>query len=58
MNTKKWLAVGTCVSVMGMFSACSDDESGPVNPPVELSSSSVATVPGSSETLPPFRLLF
>ena len=53
MNTKKWLAVGTCVSVMGMFSACSDDESSPVNPPVELSSSSVATVPGSSETLPP-----
>ena len=53
MNSKKWLAVGTCVSVMGMFSACSDDESSPVNPPVELSSSSVATVPGSSETLPP-----
>ena len=54
MNTKKWLAVGTCVSVMGMFSACSDDESSPITPPVpEVSSSSVATVPASSETTVP-----
>ena len=46
MNTKKLLAVGTCVSVLGMFSACSDDSS-PVTPPSYASSSS-AVQPNSS----------
>jgi len=52
MNTKKWLAVGTCVSVMGMFSACSDDESSPVTPPDPGVSSSTVIVPGSSDAVP------
>ncbi|SIO27876.1 lamin tail domain-containing protein [Fibrobacter sp. UWB11] len=47
MNTKKLLAVGTCVSVLGMFSACSDDAS-PVTPPESYTSSSSAVQPNSS----------
>ena len=46
MNTKKLLALGTCVSVLGMFSACSDDSpASPVETPV---SSSSTIVPNSS----------
>ncbi len=52
MNTKKWLAVGTCVSLLSMFSACSDDESSPVTPPDPGLSSSAMVVPGSSEVAP------
>ena len=52
MNTKKWLAVGTCVSVMGMFSACSDDES-PITPPTPGPTSSAVVAPGSSDAVPP-----
>ncbi len=52
MNTKKWLAVGTCVSVMGMFSACSDDES-PITPPAPGPTSSAVVAPGSSDAVPP-----
>ena len=58
MNTKNWLAVGTCVSVLSMFSACSE-ESSPVTPEPGLSSaldivpgSSAATVPTSSTDNP------
>jgi len=41
MNTKKWLAVGTCVSMLGLFSACSDDEgSNPATPPTPVPESS------------------
>ena len=46
MNTKKWLAVGTCVSALSIFSACSDDSS-PAAPVPEVSSSSTI-VPASS----------
>ena len=46
MNTKKLLALGTCVSVLGMFSACSDDS--PSSPVVEPASSSSTIVPNSS----------
>lgn len=53
MNTKKWLAVGTCVSVMGMFSACSDDESSPITPPTPGPTSSAVVAPGSSDAVPP-----
>ena len=45
MNTKKWLAVGTCVSALSMFTACSDDH--PASPEPDPSSSS-EIVPGSS----------
>ena len=51
MNTKKWLAVGTCVSALGLFSACSDDETSPVIPPVPESSSAI--VPNSSADIVP-----
>ena len=50
MNTKKWLAVGTCVTALGLFSACSDDESSPITPPVVDSSSAIA--PNSSDATP------
>lgn len=53
MNSKKWLAVGTCVSLLSMFSACSDDESSPVTPPDPGLSSSAMVVPGSSDAVPP-----
>ena len=53
MNSKKWLAVGTCVSVMSMFSACSDDETSPITPPDPGLSSSAMIVPGSSDAVPP-----
>lgn len=53
MNSKKWLAVGTCVSVMSMFSACSDDETSPITPPDPGLSSSAVVVPGSSDAVPP-----
>lgn len=45
MNTKKWLAVGSCVTALGLFSACSDDSSpaAPVTP-----ESSSAILPASS----------
>jgi hypothetical protein len=42
MNTKKWLAVGSCVTALGLFSACSDDETSPVIPVTPESSSAVA----------------
>ena len=52
MNTKKMLALGTCVSVLGMFSACSDDS--PASPPVDNpASSSSTTVPNSSSDVNP-----
>ena len=41
MNTKKWLAVGTCATALGLFSACSDDESSPVIPVTPESSSAI-----------------
>ncbi len=41
MNTKKWLAVGSCVTALGLFSACSDDESSPVIPVTPESSSAI-----------------
>ncbi|WP_290763451.1 lamin tail domain-containing protein [Fibrobacter sp. UBA4297] len=50
MNTKKWLAVGSCVTALGLFSACSDDESSPITPPVVNSSSAIA--PNSSDATP------
>lgn len=50
MNTKKWLAVGTCVTALGLFSACSDDESSPVVPVTPDSSSAIA--PESSDANP------
>ena len=50
MNTKKWLAVGTCVTALGLFSACSDDESSPVVPVTPDSSSAIA--PESSNANP------
>ena len=50
MNTKKWLAVGSCVTALGLFSACSDDESSPITPPVVDSSSAIA--PNSSDATP------
>lgn len=50
MNTKKWLAVGTCVTALGLFSACSDDESSPVIPVTPDSSSAIA--PESSNANP------
>ena len=52
MNTKKWLAVSTGVSVMGMFSPCSDDES-PITPPAPGPTSSAVVAPGSSDAVPP-----
>jgi len=52
MNTKKMLALGTCVSVLGMFSACSDDS--PASPPVDNPASSSSTiVPNSSSDVNP-----
>ena len=52
MNTKKLLALGTCVSVLGMFSACSDDS--PASPPVDNPASSSSTiVPNSSSDVNP-----
>jgi len=51
MNTKKLLALGTCVSALSMFAACSDDESSPVIPPVPESSSAI--VPNSSGEIVP-----
>ena len=50
MKTKNWLAVGTCVSMLGMFSACSEDTS-PVTPEQGLSSSQ-EILPGSSDAVP------
>lgn len=50
MNTKKWLAVGTCVTALGLFSACSDDESSPVIPVTPESSSAIT--PESSNANP------
>lgn len=41
MKNKKWLAILSCVSALGMLSACSGDsdkEDNPVNPPIESSS--------------------
>ena len=52
MITKKWLAVGTCVSVLSMFSACSEDDPNPVSQIPEQSSSAMV-VPGSSDAVPP-----
>lgn len=51
MNTKKLLALGTCVSALSMFAACSDDETSPVIPPVPVSSSAI--VPNSSGDIVP-----
>jgi len=51
MNTKKLLALGTCVSVIGMFSACSDDS--PASPVVDPASSSSTIVPNSSGDVDP-----
>ena len=51
MNTKKLLALGTCVSVIGMFSACSDDS--PSSPVVDPASSSSTIVPNSSGDVGP-----
>ena len=52
MNTKKWLAVGTCVSALGMFSACGDSNDNGVTPPVQDPSSSSVIEPGSSTDAP------
>ena len=52
MNTKKLLALGTCVSALSMFVACSDDSS--VTPPVVSSSSSSTIVPNSSSDIPTY----
>ncbi len=41
MNMKKWLLAGTCISMLGAFSACSDDSSSPTNTTETESSSSV-----------------
>ena len=48
MNTKKWLAVGTCVSALGLFSACGDSGENGVTPVDPDPSSSSAIEPGSS----------
>ena len=53
MNTKKWLAVGTCASMLGMFSACSDQKKNPVIPDDPESSSSAEVVPNSSGEVNP-----
>ena len=66
MNTKKWLAVGTCATALGLFSACSDDSSpaAPITPEsssaitptssgdVTTSSSDISTGSSSSATNP------
>jgi len=66
MNTKKWLAVGSCVTALGLFSACSDDSSpaAPITPEsssaitptssgdVTTSSSDISTGSSSSATNP------
>ena len=68
MNTKKWLAVGSCVTALGLFSACSDDSSpaAPITPEsssaitptssgdVTTSSSDISTGSSSSATNPVF----
>jgi len=41
MNMKKWLLAGTCISMLGAFSACSDDSSSPTSTTETESSSSV-----------------
>ncbi len=40
MNMKKWLLTGTCIAMLGAFSACSEDDSGsnPTNPEVSSDS--------------------
>ena len=53
MNTKKWLAVGTCASMLGMLSACSDEKKNPVIPDDPESSSSAEVVPNSSGEVNP-----
>ena len=57
MNMKKWLVAGTCISMLGVFSACSDDKSdNPVNPGDPGSSgtelSSGLENPGTSSATP------
>lgn len=47
MDIKKWLMVGSCISVLGAFSACGDDSGS--NPDVDPGlSSGIDPVPGSS----------
>ena len=53
MKSKKWLAVGTCVSVLSMFSACSEDDPNPIVSPTPELSSSAGVIPGSSDAVPP-----
>ena len=50
---KKWLLTGTLISMLGAFSACSDDKSDPVGP-VDSGSSpdSSGNIPGSSGDVP------
>ena len=53
MNTKKLLALGTCVSALSMFAACSDDSSSPVASPEQPVSSSSVIAPNSSGDVNP-----
>ena len=62
MNMKKWLLTGTLISMLGAFSACSDDSSSDPVGPVDSGSSpdssgnipdSSGDVPGSSATPTP-----
>ena len=56
MNMKKWLLTGTLISMLGAFSACSEDSSSDPVGPVDSSGSVVpdssGDVPGSSDGQP------
>ena len=53
MNTKKLLALGTCVSALSMFAACSDDSPNPITTPEQPASSSSVIAPNSSGDVNP-----
>lgn len=48
MNMKKWLLAGSCIAMLGAFSACSDDPTSA--DPDSSSSGTSAGIPGSSDT--------
>ncbi|MBO4437305.1 MAG: lamin tail domain-containing protein [Fibrobacter sp.] len=54
MDMKKWLLTGTLISMLGAFSACSDDSSSDPVGPVDSGSSpdSSGNIPGSSGDVP------
>ncbi|OWV02427.1 lamin tail domain-containing protein [Fibrobacter sp. UWR2] len=50
MNMKKWLLAGSCIAMLGAFSACSDDPTSA--DPDSSSSGTSAGIPGSSGGVP------